>query len=460
MTIRCSKFLLFLFISLLAVIEARGGNAYQFWPEDPNAQYVVFAAGALSGEGREWEVPIEAKTFRLHFWARIDESVSLEIIGAGGKPQALTEPNISVTNGRDRKSIVIFDPRPGLWKLKLSGSGSFTIGVTTQSELYVCCLSIINTGGPIGHPLPQQVPLRPGNQVMQASLAGFEIQAIEFHLVDEDNRILGPVRLRQNDFSNPYLLIMLVEPPSRPFRLRAQGRDQTGYRFQRLFLPLFQPASEDAAREKPLEQPQTQTGRPAHNPLLLELERSAEAGPYSIVRVGVHDLTDNVLLSENGAPIGLRLKYTLRFPRDGYYTPIPQVYPEQIRTGYTGALSMKVHRFEIAPLPEGPQSAPQLRYLTRAFYKAGQEYSFTVDLIPNYVLFNEQTQTFCIAMRTFSHTSRDRFTSEITNESRMRFRIAIQGTEMDGRQPQLTGLSYVPNSWYSSYMKGGVGECR
>ena len=84
--------------------------ATQPWIEDTNAQYIIFAQGTLQDNSREFAVPVEAKTFRLHFWSRISGDVTFEIIGPGGKPQSLTEPNVNPYSlGKDRSSVVIFD---------------------------------------------------------------------------------------------------------------------------------------------------------------------------------------------------------------------------------------------------------------------------------------------------------------------------------------------------------------
>jgi hypothetical protein len=284
---------------------------------------------------------------------------------------------------------------------------------------------------------------------MQASIAGFEVRSVEFHAIDENNEILAPIKLRQNDYSNPYLLVLLVDPAGKPFRVMARGTDQTGYAFQRIFPTLFQPISEEVA-----------TANPPRDLQMAELAQNAEAGPYEVVRTPVEDLTDEPLLSPSGAPIGMRLKFSLRFPRNGLYTPLPQVYPDRISVGYTGALSLRVHRVEITPVPESADVAVNARYFSRANYKANQLYRFTIDMVPNYAQFNEQKQTFCIMSRAFSYGSRERFLSEVTNETRVRFRISIMGTDIDGRQPGTTQQSYIPNSWYAGFLKDGATECQ
>lgn len=428
---------------------AQTSGLSQAWPDEPNAQYILFGSGTLDGNQREYEVPVEAKTFRLQFWARVTGDVTLEVIGPLGNPQPLADPNVGSTMSRERQQIVVFDPKPGKWRIRLRGKGSFTAAVSTQSELHVCCISLISPPVPQSHPLPPLVQLKTRLQAMQASIAGFEVLSVEFHLIDENDRIIKPIRLRQNDFSNPYLLIMLVEAPSQPFRVMARGLDQTGYMFQRVFPTLFQSVQDEA----------TTTGA-TREPLLLDLMQNAEAGPYQVIRTPVVDQSDEPLLSESGLAIGVRLKFSLRFPREGFYTPLPQVYPERISFGYTGALSLKVHHIEIAPVPEGPQAPIAGRYLTRASYKANQLYRFTVDLIPNYAQYHEQKQTFCIMSKAFSYGSRERFLSEVTSQSKVRFRVSIMGTDIDGRQPSTTEQSYIPNLWYSNFLKDGAIECQ
>ncbi|MEP7271740.1 MAG: hypothetical protein ABI882_09555, partial [Acidobacteriota bacterium] len=410
---------------------------------------ILVAGGTVQAEEREYEVPVEAKTFRLQFSARLSGDVAFEVLGPAGKLQPLTEPNIGSTIGRDWRTIIIFDPKPGKWRVRVRGTGSFTTAVSTQSELYVCCITLLGPSGAIqANPLPMSVPVKTRQAMMQASIAGFEVLSVEFEAIDENNKRISPIRLRQNDYSNPYLVVMLVEPDAKPFRVLARGMDQTGYPFQRVFPTLFQPGTEDLTAAAPRDQQ------------LTDMLQNSEPGPYRLVRTKVEDLVDEPLLSESGSPIGVRLQFSLRFPKEGFYTPLPQVYPDRIVSGYTGALSMRVHRLEVAPVPEGPQPAVAMRYMARASYKANQLYRFTIDMVPNYAQYNEQKRNFCIMSKAFSYGSSERFLSEVTSETKVRFRISIMGTDIDGRQPGTSEHTYVPNMWYTGFLKDGSAECQ
>jgi hypothetical protein len=372
--------------------------------------------------------------------------IALRLAGPTGKEMRLSDPNISVSRMSDRQVITIFDPMPGHWKLSLNGTGPFGAAATTQSEMYVCCLMLTGGGASFSHPLPATLPVRRQHQAAQVSLAGHEIKTIDFHLIDEGGRPLGPVKFRQNDYSNLYLISLLIATPDRPFRVLARGRDQTGYDFQRIFVTLFQPTIESLPEKTP-------------DPALADLAQSATEGPLPVVRAEVADLDDGPLLSEKGSPIGLRLRYSIRFPRDGVYSPLPQMYPERIVAGYTGALSLKVIKASVDPLPEGLTTAVPLHFLGRATYRAGQIYRFTVDLVPNYALFNESQRSFCLAVKTFGHNSRERFVQEVTSEQRIRFRISILGTSLGLQQPAMTTQTYVPNVWYAGFRRDGATEC-
>jgi hypothetical protein len=277
---------------------------------------------------------------------------------------------------------------------------------------------------------------------------------VDFQLVNEQSEIIAPVRFRQSDFSNPYNFTLLIDVPAQPCRVLVRGREQNGNTFQRIYPPLIVPTITVNAT------PETQPGATA-TPVVQTGQPDAVEGEYRIVRAQVVSYSDEPLLSENGNSVGIRLKYTMRFPVDGYYAPLPNLYPEKITSAYTGALSMRVMRSAVMPLPEGVQSPTQVLFTGRAIYKRAAEYQFTVDLVPNYVIYQEPQKKFCLQTKGFLQGGmRERFEREITGEGRQRYRVTISGTDYDGRQMNLTEKAYVPNVWYTGLQKEGAVECQ
>ena len=431
-----------------------GGLTVARAQEDPNAQYVLLQAGELGGVAREIEAPVEVGVLRLQFTLQAGEGLAWTILSPSGRPLVLTDPNVSVAEGSVRRTISVWDPRPGMWRIRLAGAGRFALSTTVQGELYICCAQFWGRGGIYG--MDRLQPVRGSRHQAQAYASGFNIETIEFDLVNDEGARIGPLRFRQGDFSNPYNFTLLLETPDRPFRIRARGRDLSGKPYQRLFPWLIHPQAPDAVPPASESAP----GTAQQWVLPQEWNKEAVEGEFRIVRAQILSWSDQVLTTEKGNPIGIRLKYAVRFPVSGSYSPQPQVYPERIGYGYTGALQMRVQRGAVEPAPEGLGNPTQLFFGSRATFRADTVYNFTVDLVPNYVVFNEQQKNFCMMAKSYTQQGlRERFDREVQSEARYRYRIAFTGTDLDGRTPTLTENLYVPRMWHQGLLREGAGEC-
>jgi hypothetical protein len=348
----------------------------------------------------------------------------------------------------------MWDPRPGKWKLLVSGSGKFTASITVQGELYVCCLQFF--GRTSIQLLDRFQPLRGSQQQAQVFASGFNLETIEFKLINEEGEQIAPLKFRQSDYSNPSTFMLLIDTPEQPFRVLARGRDMNGKGFQRVFHSLIRPVAPDT------------TNAPADNPplaifngqILQDLSREASETEQKIIRAHIENWSDEPLLSEKGNPIGIRLKYSMRFPLAGSYSPYPQLYPERVGSRYTAMLSMRIQKGTVDPMPVVTTNQGQMVIGVRADFKPDTTYNFTVDLMPNYVKYNEQNKGFCLQTKAYGQQlARDRFLREEVNDLKVRFRLSISGTDLDGRQPALTENTYLPALWFQSLVKEGVSDC-
>jgi len=430
------------------------------WPasaqEDTNAQYITLLSGKLSGETRDIEVPVEVGVLRLFFSVRAGASVKMEVITPIGRPLALGEANVSVTDADGKRTVSMWDPRPGIWKVRLTGSGDFNITASAQGEVYVCCVQFFSRN--LIHQLDKFQPVRGSRHQAQVYASGYNIEAIEFQLISEQGEVIAPLKTRQSDYSNPYNFALAMETPDQPFRIRARGRDTNGKAFQRVLYWLVRPIAAEAA----VAQPDTPGVVVSSQPQMAapDWEKSAVAGEYKIIRAQVVEWMDEPLPSEKGNPIGIRLKYSVRFPVDGQYSPFPQAFPERINGAYTGALSLRVQRSSVEPMPEGLQNSQQMFFGARPMFKGGVTYNFMIEMVPSYANYNEQKKTFCLMTKTYSQQGiRERFEREVTSEIKVRYRLSFSGTDLESRTPVLTENTYAPGTWHQGFMKDGVTEC-
>ena len=431
---------------LLLLLALPSGNAIA--QDDPNAQYLALVTQSLNDESRDIAVTVEATTLRLFFTVQTTDAVTWQLIAPPGRVFNTTAGNVLITDTPNKKVIAIWDPRPGEWQVRLKGKGSFTLTASAQSEIYGCCLNLLGRNAVPSERSPIAVGSRPQATVY---LSGNNAETVNFELISERGDVIAPVAFRQNDFSNPYNFFLQWEMPNQPCRIRATGRSIHGLPYQRVYPNVFQPQTNA---------PITENAPPvvvsANDNLMPYVQ-----GEFRIVRAEVVKYRDEQLLSAQGNPIGVRFTYTMVFPREGVYLPQPNLYPERISSGYTGALSLRIARSTVAPLPENADQPNQILFSGRARYQSGVPYTFTVDLVPNFAMWREDKKDYCLMTRSYNSPGmKERFERELNSDERLRYRVTISGTDLDGRQSNLTEKGYAPRLWLQSFTKENVGECQ
>jgi hypothetical protein len=422
---------------------------------DMSTQYIALLSGTLSSEVRDIDVPVETGVLRLQFNFQFSGELDLKVITPLGMPLNLNEPNIHLLELKDRRSISLWDPKPGKWKMRISGSGRYTAFATAQGEIVVCCVQFVSRSGVFA--IERFRPTRGIQQQAQAFTSSYSIETIEFQMISEEGELIGPIKFRQTDYSNATGFTLFIDMPNLDFRIRTRGRDTNGKEFQRVINWLIRPEPPDASignsENSPPLTPQEQW--------LRQSDREASEGERPIIRAQIIDWSDELLFTEKGNPIGVRLKYTMSVPAEGSYSLYPHLYPENSNASAVAALSMRVHRATVDPLPEGMENQDQLFFGARATFKPNRVYNFTVDLIPNFVSFIDHQKGFCIQRKAYTQQgNKERFERHVTNRQKLRYRFTLAGTSLDRPQPSLTTNTYVPLVWYQSYLKEGAVDCQ
>jgi hypothetical protein len=422
---------------------------------DSNAQFITMLSGALSSEHRDIEVPVEVGVLRLQFSVKYSGELDLKIITPLGNPLTLSELNIVLTDTKEKRTISIWDPKPGAWKMRLTGKGTFEASVNVQGELYISYMQFFGRNSFVT--MERVQPVSGARQHAQVYTSGNNIDTIEFQLINEQGDLIAPVKFRQTDLSSPLGFSLIIETPEQPFRVLARGRDTHGKSFQRVFSWLVMPQPIDSNIAQTENSPQAI----ANLTVLQESSKGVLEGEQKIIRARVQNWSDELMLSGKGHPLGIRLTYSILFPVEGSYSPYPKLYPEHFNSSYTAALSMRVINISVEPKPGGIQNPDQLFFGSRATFKPDVTYTFTVDLVPNYVAYSDQKRSFCVQTKVYTQQGmRDRFEREVTSKLKLRYRVAISGTDLDGPTPTLTHNAYVPNQWYQGYHKEGVTACQ
>lgn len=453
---------LVLIIALASALAWGGGNDVLSSPpaanpvieDDLNAQYLTMVEDELSGGPREIPLMVESGALRLEVILEAGVGVQLTLHNPSGRAVRLDEPNVLVNSGAGQRSILVWDPRPGSWAVRLEGSGGYRLRVISQGDLFVCCAQILTLNQVFA--LERSRLLAGSEQQVQIFASGYTIDSLDVQMIDQRAEPIGPVKFRQNDPSNLSGFTLLLEVPGRPFRLMVVGRDLTGKPFRRVLPPLFKPVN-GPARESGGNEAEQQ----APNPRTIEdLRRTATAGSRPITRTRIISWSDEPLLTGTGNQIGIRLRFRAAFPTDANYTPFPSLYPERISQGYTGALNLRVHNSSVSPQP-AEVSGAAWTLNTRARFSAGVEYEFVVDLVPSYALTSSDGGRFCLNYRPYTQPELiNRFEKEISSQRRTRFRLNVSGSDLEGRMSALTEQTYIPDTWLRGLRQEGAVECR
>ena len=179
-------------------------------------------------------------------------------------------------------------------------------------------------------------------------------------------------------------------------------------------------------------------------------------GVIVLVRAVVSPITYEPLNSSSGVPIGMRLRYSIQFPARQTIVAAPFVFPVYQPWEWRGVVEMKSLGGTISPAPQmvGVQSLQEVvLYRAAATYEANTTYTFTVDMVPNYVIQGAQSGRFCIYEQKF--TNRDVWNALIASEAAVPYSLSISDTETAATIPTF----FAQRTFYESFKSGGAADC-
>src|SRR5262249_33152960 len=136
----------------------------------------------------------------------------------------------------------------------------------------------------------------------------------------------------------------------------------------------------------------------------------------------VFNVHDEILLSEKGNPIGIRLRYSMQFPTSDYFWQSPTLTHQTDLSLETWA-DGRILDQEIEPLMTLDQSGVRR-------YERGKTYNFTMEFIPNFLMWNPRRTKVCILNPPAEYQTA--FESLLRNGVRVPYRVRISGTKFEG----------------------------
>jgi hypothetical protein len=396
------------------LLERTGGQSFYLSPSEVNK--VSKIAIATRGE------PILIVNDELVGSSERD----ISIVRPSGEKVIARDAKVDITDWSAGKVTTIANPEFGAWRLKIAGSGQFSIRVTAETAINITRFNFVKLGGRPGHegyfPIDKE-PAIGAEQILQVQLSedSETSGSPQWSTVDEAGKLIQSLKFYAVTRGTFGEFAGVIKVPSQDFRIMALGTDKNGRTYQRMCAPLIHPVSKPA----PLAATEIQ-----------DFTKSAEESQYlqqNIANAKVWDVRDELLLSKHGHPLGIRLSYSVRFPRT-------------MRYGQSQVVQASFGKYFVYMQPKNIVVDPFINYTEG--YIGGTDYRFRIDMWPFFIRDNDRTGNYCI----WHVPAVDEFSR---NESRVRFKIRIPDANFEG----LTENSYSPSLFYNGATQEGAKDC-
>jgi hypothetical protein len=175
----------------------------------------------------------------------------------------------------------------------------------------------------------------------------------------------------------------------------------------------------------------------------------------AVANAKVWNVRDETFFSEKGNPIGIRVSFSVQFPRSDYYGVSPWVtLPE----GDTSVM-------HVVGVRQGEPSSTIPTWDTPFQYEAGRVYALVFDLVPTFIapvsfekLYHGE-RVFCLRVPDPAQmpTEHETFQKLTSSERRTKLKVRIADTPY---QDQWTENEYSVKTFYDAFLKENPERCR
>ncbi len=202
--------------------RSEAGRSLVLMRESQKHKEVIFrATGTMPTGYREFKFPVDTTVESLLLTISLQCSQAISIYRPSNAELRTSEPGVEDNVYRSGRIVIQSIPEPGVWRVKLAGAGIFSVVIQARSPISFHGAEFVE-------------------QVLSARLSA-PAGAVVFHMVNSTGESLQQLDLKSDSESgNDREFQGAVTPAHASFRLAVEGRDASGFWYQRLYQHLFE----------------------------------------------------------------------------------------------------------------------------------------------------------------------------------------------------------------------------
>jgi hypothetical protein len=230
--------------SYFQVAEGTGGHLMLLAPEEigdsaglfnafsAHPQTILRSAGSITPGVHEFSVPIDPSVESVVFSISVQCLQAADVLQPSGLMAVGSDAVTDFSNFRAQRVVIVKRPEPGLWTVRVAGSGVAAVLVQAKSALGIAAVEFAPGPDAVFIALPSpDVENR-----VRIRLSG-RIEDVQASLVSGELVHMRRLPLVPSDPAGVFL--SRFTPGRDSFRLLVEWKDQAGFDVQRMYAPLF-----------------------------------------------------------------------------------------------------------------------------------------------------------------------------------------------------------------------------
>jgi hypothetical protein len=231
--------------SYFRVAEGTGGHLLLLAPEEigdsatlltafgDHPQTILRLAGSMTPGLHEFNVPIDSTVESVLFSISVQCLQTADVVRPSGAI-AIGDDVTDLPNFRAQHMVIVRRPEPGMWAVRVAGSGISGVVVQARSGIGISRPEFAPAAGTTFAAVPSA-----GVQNTLRIRTSGRTSDLRASLVSGQFTLLADLPLEIGETEGEY--VSRFTPGTEPFRLLITGRDADGLNFQRMSAPLVSP---------------------------------------------------------------------------------------------------------------------------------------------------------------------------------------------------------------------------